>query len=284
MMFLKLLTLYLLLTSCEKIIYGEYRVIQNKKIYNHDFRLIYTVQPGDNLYFISQKKKVSINQIIKLNNIKFPYKIFPKQKLLIPNLKFHIVKKGETVYSISRAYNVDRFQLSKINKLKEKNLIFEGQKLIIPNPKIVEKNLNIKNIKVSKNKKEIEIKKNFSKFSWPVKGKVILNFGMMKPGLHNDGINIDASKGTSVSASKSGKVIYTGNEIPGYGNLVLIKHSNNWITAYAHLDKIFLKKGYKVSKGEKIGLVGNTGNVSKPQLHFEIRKGKKAINPLKVLS
>ena len=85
-------------------------------------------------------------------------------------------------------------------------------------------------------------------------------------------------------ASSDGKVIYSGNEIPGYGNLVLIKHSSNWVTAYAHLNKVFIEKGEKVKKGEKIGLVGRTGNVSKPQLHFEIRKGKNAVNPLKYLS
>ena len=78
-------------------------------------------------------------------------------------------------------------------------------------------------------------------------------------------------------SSQAGKVIYCGNEIPGYGNLILIKHSKNWITAYAHLNEVFTEKGKKVSKGEIIGSVGNTGNVRSPQLHFEIRKGKKYI-------
>ena len=84
-------------------------------------------------------------------------------------------------------------------------------------------------------------------------------------------------------SSQSGKVIYCGNEIPGYGNLILIKHSKNWITAYAHLNEVFTEKGKKVSKGEIIGSVGNTGNVRSPQLHFEIRKGKESVNPLKLL-
>ena len=84
-------------------------------------------------------------------------------------------------------------------------------------------------------------------------------------------------------SSKAGKVIYCGNEIPGYGNLILIKHSKNWITAYAHLNEVFTEKGKKVSKGEIIGSVGNTGNVRSPQLHFEIRKGKESVNPLKLL-
>ena len=107
---------------------------------------------------------------------------------------------------------------------------------------------------------------------------------MIKPGLHNDGINISADIGKPVYASEEGEVIYTGNEIPGYGNLILIKHKNNWITAYAHLDVIKLKKGEVVKRGDNIGTIGTSGNVKIPQLHFEIRKGKKALNPLKYLS
>ena len=98
------------------------------------------------------------------------------------------------------------------------------------------------------------------------------------------GINIKSSHGSNVKASQDGEVIYSGNEIPGYGNLVLIKHSKNWITAYAHLDKIYKKKGSLVKKGDYIGLVGKSGNVNEPQLHFEIRKGKEAVNPMHFLS
>ena len=100
----------------------------------------------------------------------------------------------------------------------------------------------------------------------------------------NDGINIDSKINQKVLASNSGVVIYSGNEIPGYGNLVLIKHSENWVTAYAHLNEVFIERGEKVNKGESIGLVGKTGSVRKPQLHFEIRKGKDAVDPLKYLS
>ena len=109
-------------------------------------------------------------------------------------------------------------------------------------------------------------------------------YGSNDPGFFNDGINIESVSGKDVKASSSGEIVYSGNEIPGYGNLVLIKHSKNWITAYAHLNKIYKKKGTLVKKGESIGAVGNSGNVKIPQLHFEIRKGKEAVDPLKHLS
>ena len=288
-MILVFIIIIFFLSSCETIIYGDYKIIDFKinEIVNST-KNIYIVKKGDNLHLISKKKRIPLKDLIEENNIQTPFKIFPNQKLLIPNPNFHIVRKGETIYSISRIYDVDRFQLSSINRLKSKNLIYEGQEIIIPTLNYNKKNKKDKNItkkQVSQiTKKSVKtLDHSNNQFSWPVKGKIIMGFGTTKPGLHNDGINIDSIKGAKVKASKSGKIIYTGNEIPGYGNLVLIKHKNNWITAYAHLDKILLKKGIFVNKGDEIGVVGETGNVRKPQLHFEIRKGKKALNPLNYL-
>jgi len=116
-------------------------------------------------------------------------------------------------------------------------------------------------------------------FDWPARGTIISRFGPKKGGLYNDGINIRAAEGTSVFASDNGMVVYAGNELRGYGNLVLLKHSNGFVTAYAHANNIFVKKGQVVKKGQKIASVGSTGHVSVPQLHFSIRKGRKAINP-----
>ena len=117
-----------------------------------------------------------------------------------------------------------------------------------------------------------------------MKGKILIKYGSGNSGFFNDGINIKSSSGTAVKASNDGEIIYSGNEIPGYGNLILIKHSKNWITAYAHLKKIYKRKGTLVKKGESIGAIGKSGNVKTPQLHFEIRKGKEAVDPLKYLS
>ena len=138
--------------------------------------------------------------------------------------------------------------------------------------------------KIENRKIVIQKDKQTSKFIWPVKGKLISKYGKSKEGFYNDGINIDSKKGTKVMSSQAGKVIYCGNEIPGYGNLILIKHSKNWITAYAHLNEVFTEKGKKVIKGEIIGSVGNTGNVRSPQLHFEIRRGNKAVDPILQIS
>lgn len=117
------------------------------------------------------------------------------------------------------------------------------------------------------------------RFMRPIDGKVISKFGPKPDGLHNDGINIKAAKGTAVRAAENGIVAYTGSELQGYGNLVLIRHADRWMTAYAHLDKTLVKKGDVVKAGQSIGTVGATGQVDSPQLHFEVRRGTQALNP-----
>lgn len=118
-----------------------------------------------------------------------------------------------------------------------------------------------------------------ARFLWPVKGKLISGFGPKPDGLHNDGLNIAAPKGTAVVAADNGVVAYAGNELRGFGNLLLLKHSDGWITAYAHLDKIEVERGATVKRGQVIARVGQTGGVSSPQLHFELRKGSQAVDP-----
>lgn len=120
-------------------------------------------------------------------------------------------------------------------------------------------------------------------FVWPVEGRVISGFGPKPGGLHNDGVNIAAPRGARVVAAESGTVVYAGNELRGFGNLILIRHGDGLTTAYAHLDDMLVERGRKVSRGDPIATVGNSGGVNPAQLHFEIRKGRKALDPGKEL-
>ncbi|MBF0561412.1 MAG: peptidoglycan DD-metalloendopeptidase family protein [Alphaproteobacteria bacterium] len=116
-------------------------------------------------------------------------------------------------------------------------------------------------------------------FLWPVTGKVVSRFGAQGEGMQNDGVNIAAPKGTPVRAAENGVVVYTGNELKGFGNLLLIKHADGWMTAYAHHDKISVHRGDKVKRGQVVGTVGSTGSAAFPQLHFEVRRGTKPVDP-----
>jgi murein DD-endopeptidase MepM/ murein hydrolase activator NlpD len=108
-------------------------------------------------------------------------------------------------------------------------------------------------------------------FTWPVRGAIVSNYGTTPTGGHNDGINISAKEGTEVDAAEAGVVAYAGNGVPGFGNLLLIKHPGGWITAYGHNEELLVKVGDKVRRGQAIAKVGATGRVSGPQLHFEVR-------------
>lgn len=119
---------------------------------------------------------------------------------------------------------------------------------------------------------------------WPVRGKVISAFGQKPNGLKNEGINIAVPEGTSIRAASDGVVAYAGNELKGYGNLVLIRHSDGYVTAYAHCKELFVKRGDTVKRGDVIAKAGQTGSVSSPQLHFEVRKGATAMDPMQFLS
>ena len=111
-------------------------------------------------------------------------------------------------------------------------------------------------------------------------GEVIAAFGKRPDGTHNDGINIAVPQGTEVHAAESGRVAYAGNELKGYGNLVLIRHDNGWVSAYAHADQILVKRDDVVRRGQVIAKAGKTGTVDQPQLHFELRQGAKPVDPL----
>lgn len=125
---------------------------------------------------------------------------------------------------------------------------------------------------------------NGTSFRWPVRGRIISGFGSKASGERNDGINLAVPEGTSVKAAEAGTVIYAGNELEGYGNLVLVRHADGWVSAYAHNKDIMVKRGDKVRRGQTIGEAGMSGSVSSPQVHFELRKGSKPVNPLDYLA
>jgi murein DD-endopeptidase MepM/ murein hydrolase activator NlpD len=121
-------------------------------------------------------------------------------------------------------------------------------------------------------------------FRWPAKGRVIAGFGPKTNGQQNDGINLALPEGTPVRASDDGVVAYAGNELKGYGNLILVRHANGYVTAYAHAKELMVKRGDPIKRGQVIARSGQTGNVDAPQLHFEIRKGPTPLDPMPLLS
>jgi murein DD-endopeptidase MepM/ murein hydrolase activator NlpD len=121
------------------------------------------------------------------------------------------------------------------------------------------------------------------KLRWPVQGRILSAFGQRNDGTHNDGINLSVPLGTNVHAAEAGTVAYAGSELKGYGNLVLLRHDNGWVTAYAHNEEITVKRGDKVERGAVIARAGRSGSVDQPQVHFELRQGSKPVDPVPFL-
>ena len=217
----------------------------------------------------------------------------------------HKVSAGETLFSLGRTYNQNPYSIAKHNNLSAPYSLNIGQVVNIPGktgnsvaaaPKAVP--FQRKPIKiVTKTDDRIQpapvqqvqtaapvIDTANSTFRWPVKGRVISSFGKKPGGLRNEGINIAVPEGTSVRSAESGIIAYAGNELKGYGNLILVRHKNGWVTAYAHNKELFVKRGDTVKRGTVIAKAGQTGSVKTPQLHFEVRKGASAVNPMKYLT
>jgi len=257
------------------------------------------VKKGDTLYSISRKHDVPIRALIEENNLKPPYTLSIGQYLYFPRTKTYRVRKSDTLYSIATRHGMTVSSLAKLNNISPPYVIHQGQLLKISSwveedrsvvakssvtkarGSVVEdrqaevaRRKSVKNPAAFQGKASVPKSQMNKKFSWPVSGKVIAPFGS-----GNDGINISGSAGTVIKAADSGTVAYAGNELKGYGNLVLIKHKDGWITAYAHNRKLLVKKGDVVQKGQKIAEMGSSGGVKTPQLHFEIRYKAKVVNP-----
>ncbi|MCX7957914.1 MAG: M23 family metallopeptidase [Deltaproteobacteria bacterium] len=210
---------------------------------------------------------------------------------------YHTVSRGENLYRISKAYNVDLQELAEINGIEDTSQIKVGQKIFIPGAKEIKK-VEIpsppyenttrvsetkpeekKEATARKNQEPSEIKTYKGRFIWPVKGKIISYFGV-RGGKNHKGVDIAAPEGTKILAADSGTVIYSDNKLRNYGNVIIIRHSGNFITVYAHNKTNYVKENEQVKQGQEIGEVGKTGNAEAPHLHFEIRDGTSARNPL----
>ncbi|MEE2997735.1 MAG: M23 family metallopeptidase [Pseudomonadota bacterium] len=274
-----------------------------------------TVRKGDALYKIARRYHVRLRSLIDANQLKPPYIIYPGQKLRLPFSDVYVVKRGETVYQIAKRYNVEPAALVRLNRISRPYRLYPGRKIVLPNgakpqvatprtefrnagsnPRVVEKRPT-----TSKRKQFLGTRPKISRrgtgtersvepppasrggFIWPVNGRVLSRFGAIGKGLQNDGINILARRGTPVRAVQNGVVAYAGNELRGFGNLLLLKHSGGWVSAYAHNSDLLVRTGQKVRKGQVISKVGRTGSVDMPQLHFELRRGNRAVDPERYL-
>ena len=246
----------------------------------------HVVQPGETLGGIAERAEVPRVLIIETNRLKPPYAVKAGQKLVMPRRRSHTVKDGETGFDIAMDYGIPWDVIAAANGLQRDNKVKPGQKLEIPT---LATSSGVDPVTVAYPSISTDPPKGLPDtvapaFVWPVEGKVRRGFvvagGTQPP---HDGIDVLADEGTAVRAAGKGEVIFAGPGPEEYGLTVIIYHSGRWTTTYSYLSKITVKVGDKVKSGERIGLVGQTGLASKPQLHFEIRRNKRPLDPARYL-
>jgi len=237
----------------------------------------------------SQSVSQSAAQSASIKARERPLVLTPQRHHAPITASLYTVQRGDTLYGIGQRSGVPLTDIARANRIPRPYILSIGQKLTIPRGTVpttqsvsYEKPAQHRNPFHSASKTTGHSAS--ETFMWPTQGKLISTYGLKNNGIKNEGINILAAKGTPVTASRSGEVVYVGQSLESYGNLVLLKHPGEVITAYAHLDGIAVKQGHYVRQGQAIGTVGSTGTVNKPQLHFEVRKGKSPVDPMTYLS
>jgi len=243
----------------------------------------HTIASGESLYTIARRYDVSAADVIAANGISSPDRIVVGQQLIIPGRADLLAERGQQT------------QVAAVNP-------GGTQPLTAPTPVPAPANTNPQPAPAASQPQQTTPAQTqpqqvaaapatqpsptpaattvSDRFRWPISGRVITDFAASG----GTGINIEAAEGTSIRAAEAGEVIYVGNAVEGYGNLVLIRHSNGYVSAYAHLRDISVQRGAQVGRGDAIGTVGMTGSVTRPQLHFELRRGATPVDPAPLLA
>ena len=231
----------------------------------------YIVKKGETLFSIAWRANSDVKYIARLNNISSPYKIYPGQKLFLTE------KKPSKTANASKGKPSNKKTSDSSKQAKAKS-----DKKTLASTKKQAYGENVTGRKVYQNSTSApkEFSQKIRGWKWPVKGKVIEYFSNREQG--NKGLNIAGSRGTNIKAAADGKVVYAGNALRGYGKLVIIKHNDDYLSAYAHNDKILVKEQQLVKGGKIIAKMGDTDAVN-VMLHFQIRFRGKSVDPLKYL-
>ena len=279
---------------------------------------IYTVRPGDTLRGIAERTGSGSEIIAKANGLEPPFVIRAGQQLRIPGGRYHLVHPGESGIAIARAYGVRWADIVAANDLVEPYVLRSGRRILIPSgakpPQTLAERaaafkIDLGDIatgggepaipdNVRPTRPTASVRKPLAStvavaaptalngpFIWPVaSGNVVRRFGAGASGERNDGIKIAVPIGTPIRAVADGVVIYTTDSIAGLGGLVMVRHGDGWTSVYGHASRILVTRGQAVKRGQTIALSGDSGFADRPELHFELRKGRTPVDPLSELS
>lgn len=268
------------------------------------------VQRGDSVYDISRRYSVNQRALIETNNLSPPYSLSPGAVIYLPPPNVHVVQSGETLYSVSRRYNVDTRSLALMNGLARPWTVWPGDELLLPPlardqgrttavassapsptpqasratpPAAAPARATVPPTPVSEST-PIRLTPVAGPhavgappaggFIWPAAGALLSGFGVADGGVRNDGVDIGAPAGAEVKSAAAGEVVYAGDELSGFGNLLLVQHPGGWVSAYAQASELLVRVGERVRQGQAVARAGPGGRV-----HFELRLGRDPVDP-----
>lgn len=268
----------------------------------------YTVKSGDTLYFIAWKYKLDFKQLASWNQLQAPYAIYPGDRILIRpvhyasrqasrpvsasrkprpgSLSAYTVRKGDTLYSIAREQGMPVSKIITFNQLRKPYVIYPGQRLSLRSDGVgttVVRSSSKPKPSVPRQQPGAKVagKPAPSRWLWPTEGRVVRGFKGRQS--VQQGIDISGRMGQTVHSSAAGIVVYSGKGLASYGQLIIVKHNDDYLSAYGYNSQLLVKEGDKVKAGQAIAKMGRAGQQGEPQLHFEIRKQGKPVNPMRHL-
>jgi len=238
---------------------------------------VHVVNPGDTLLSVARHNHVSLSELAKANSLESNAKLRLGMKLTVPGAKTAAAAPAAQPAPVAVAAQPVAAVAAPATRMAAAGGPPQSARL-------AQATATVEDAAVATPAKAVEATGALPTFRWPVRGKVITSYGAKTNGKSNDGINLAVPEGTPVKAAEDGVVAYSGNELKGYGNLVLVRHSNGYVTAYAHASELMVKRGDTIKRGQIIAKSGQSGEVGSPQLHFEIRKGSSPVDPLQFLN
>lgn len=270
----------------------------------------YVVKPGDTLRTIAERTGAGSEVIARANRLPPPFFVHAGQRLDIPGGRYHRVRVGQTGIAIARAYGMDWSRIVAANDLPAPYTLRVGMRVLIPGaagsstaaeraaafqldiddivtgaePALA---ANVRPAKPAASPRRVlsstaaiaQPKRLTSGFAWPVHGRILADFGTAAAGKTLNGVKIAAARGTPIRAAADGVVAYAGSGIPTLGGVVILKHGDDWTTVYGHASQLLVQRGQSVKRGQTVALSGASGSAERPEVHFEMRKGRIPVDP-----
>jgi len=236
------------------------------------------VDGEESLYDIASRYQVPLRALIDQNNLEPPYTLAPGRELRLPPPRFHTVARSESFEEIARRFNVDTRSLALLNRMQPPYQVRAGQRIVLPAmardtaPPPTPPPPNIATPTPSPN----------ARFTWPIRGEIVARFGAQPGGARLDGVEIAGREGAEIGAAADGDVVYVGNDLESYGTLVLVRHAENYVTAYAYARRALVNEGDRVRAGQAVAELGSRPD-GRARLLFQVRQGANAVDPAPLL-